>query len=63
MKQQGITEGKWTIGLGFNVVAGNAGPSPEAARPSMILSVDKINLALADENTPVSMVVDAKTLS
>ncbi len=63
LKQQGVTEGKWSIGFGFNVVAGNAGPSPEAARPSMIVSVDKINIALADENTPAGMVVDAKTLA
>jgi hypothetical protein len=63
MKQQGITEGRWAIGVGFNVMAGHAGPSPEAARPSMIVSVDKINIGRADENTPDSMVVDAKSIS
>ena len=63
IQKQGIKEGRWTLGISFNVAALHAGASPEAMRPSMIVGVDKIVLALAEENIPESLTVDAAALN
>lgn len=63
LKKEGIREGKWTLGIGFNLAATLAGPTPEAARPTMLVGVDKIILQRAEENTPLGMTVDASEIS
>jgi hypothetical protein len=63
LRKQGIKEGKWTLGIAFNVAAAHAGPTAEQARPSMIVGVDKIVLAKAESITPESAIVDASTLT
>lgn len=59
LARQNIKEGRWTVGVGFAVSTAHAGPSPEAVRPSMIVSVDKIMLSRAEPNTPEQLVIDA----
>ena len=63
LKKEGIREGKWTLGIGFNLAATLAGPTPEAARPTMLVGVDKIILQKADPNTPPAMTIDASEMS
>jgi hypothetical protein len=63
LKRQGITKGKWTLGIAFNLAATIAGPTPESARPTMLVGVDKLILQKADPNTPPAMIVDAAELS
>lgn len=62
LKRQGIRDGKWTLGIGFNLAATLAGPTPESARPTMLVGVDKIILQKADKDTPPAMTVDASEL-
>jgi hypothetical protein len=59
LAKQGIKEGRWTLGVGFAISAAHAGPSPDAVRPSMVVSVDKIMLSRAEPNTPEQLVIDA----
>lgn len=63
LKRQGIVEGKWTLGVAFNLAATLAGQTPESARPTMLVSVDKLVLQKADPNTPPAMTVDAAELA
>lgn len=62
LKKQGIKEGRWTLGIGFNLSPAHAGPTPDSVRPSMIVSVDKIMLSRAEPNTPDQLVIDASTV-
>ena len=61
LRKQQITEGFWTVGCGFSMTAALAGPEPSKARPSMIVSVDKLILSKSEEMTP--MTVDASKLA
>ena len=63
LKKEGVREGKWTLGVNFNIAATLAGPTPEAARPTMLVSVDKITLSKAEKNAPPAMTVDAAEIS
>ena len=61
LRKQGIKEGLWTIGVNFGVGTFAAGPTPEAVRPSMIVSVDKVILTRTDAPSPLTL--DAATIS
>ena len=63
LRKQGIREGKWAVGVAFTIAAAHAGPTPDAARPSMIVSVDKVVLSIADANTPPTLVLDAAEIA
>lgn len=62
LKRQGVKEGRWTLGVAFVGTAAVAGPTPELARPAMIVAVEKLVLARAEPNTPEPLVIDASKL-
>lgn len=62
VQKQGLKEGRWTIGVAFNLAPLHSGPTPEMARPSMMVAVDKILLSRADEGAPDGLTVDASTV-
>lgn len=62
LKKQGIKEGRWTLGVGFNLSPAHAGPTPDSVRPSIIVSVDKLVLSRAEANTPESLAINAASI-
>ncbi len=60
VKQAGLTEGKWMVGLEFTLAAGMFGDSPSDAKPGAMMQVTGATLARAD-NAPdeLALVVDA----
>lgn len=62
LRKEGIADGRWTIGVNFTIAATAAGPSPETARPSMLVGVDKIIIARAEAGSPDALTVDAAAL-
>jgi hypothetical protein len=44
IKQQGIHEGAWFAAFEFGLVAGIIGPTPDEAKPSALLQVQKVQL-------------------
>lgn len=60
LEKQGISQGKWKIGVNFTVAAVEAGPTPEGRRPSMVISVDHVLLTETDATDSGPLVVDAK---
>jgi hypothetical protein len=62
VKQQGITEGHWTLGVKFNFAALNLGPNKEGVRPSALVGVDQLVLTKADDKEDQPLTVDAAKL-
>ena len=60
LKQKGIKEGLWDIGVNFKMAALLAGPDEASSRPTMMVSIDSLLLTRVKEVTP--MTVDASTL-
>lgn len=66
LQKQGIKEGRWTIGMAFNVGGMHAGPTPATVRPTMMVSVDKIVLSRVEGKVDPGaegLTVDAAGLS
>jgi len=60
LKQQGIREGKWLIGLQFGFAAVNVGPGPSEVLPSAIVGAQQLQLTRLPADAEVSaLVVDA----
>lgn len=57
--KQGITEGHWQLAVGFNLTPTNAGPTPETAKPSIIVTVDRLILAKAEQPGPTTVEASA----
>lgn len=53
LEKEGITTGKWSIGVGFNAIGAEAGPSPEVIRPSLIVAVDHFLLTSTTVDGPL----------
>lgn len=63
LKKEGVRDGKWTLGVNFNIATTLAGPTPDAARPTILVSVEKVILQRAEANTPSALIVDAAELT
>lgn len=63
LEKQGVTSGKWTIGFGFNIAGAEAGPNPDAIRPSMVISVDHFLMTAAEKDGPLVVEPLKKKLS
>ncbi len=59
IKHQGIHDGEWTLGVEFNVAVGQMGPTPEQARPGVMLMAQNLLLVAANPGSPPNMIVDA----
>jgi hypothetical protein len=60
IRQQGLHEGKWTIGVNFGFAAALAGPQPSDTRPAAIVQIQSLQLArVTVEGMPQHLVVDA----
>ena len=55
LREQGIKDGLWTVGVQFAIGAANAGPDQSKILPSMIVSVEKLMLTRASEMTPLTI--------
>jgi hypothetical protein len=62
LAREGIKEGKWTLGVNFAIGTTIAGQTEDAARPTVLISVDRIIVQRAEPNTPRALVVDAAEL-
>lgn len=63
LERQGVTKGRWAVGVNFNVGGAEAGPSPELIRPSMLVSVDSLNVTLAPPNATGPQIIDLDALA
>lgn len=54
MRDAGITDGLWTIGVNFAIGVAAAGPDKEHIRPSTLISVDQLVLTKANEPGPLT---------
>jgi hypothetical protein len=64
IKHQGLHEGKWTIGIEFNMGAALAGPSPADARPTAIVAVNRLQLTQPPEGAAaLTFTVDAASVN
>lgn len=60
IKQQGLHEGKWTVGVNFGFAAALTGPQPSDTRPAAIVQIQSLQLArVTVEGLPPHLVVDA----
>lgn len=63
LKIQGIREGRWVLAVEFNFAAMAMGVSPEEARPTGIVQVNRLQLMRAPDGTPsVPQEVDAASI-
>ncbi|WP_034996713.1 hypothetical protein [Beijerinckia mobilis] len=62
LKEQGISEGNWTVSIEFGFAALIAGPNPAEASPSGIVQVRNLSLVKAGPETPLHLVVSAAAL-
>lgn len=49
VREQGITEGRWSVGFEFSVTIGTIGPNPSEARPGGLMQILSVNLEKADD--------------
>jgi hypothetical protein len=64
IKHQGIHEGKWTVGVEFNMGAALAGPSPADARPTAFIAVNRLQLTQPSEGArAITFTVDAASVN
>lgn len=64
IKQQGLHEGKWTLGVEFGLAAAVLGPTPDESRPSAIVQVQKLQLTRPQSGLPeFPFVVDAAVVN
>ncbi|MBU2830505.1 hypothetical protein [Acidithiobacillus ferriphilus] len=61
MQKEGITEGLWTIGVGFNISVASAGPDKDHVRPATLVAVD--NLVLSKATNPGPLTFNAAELT
>lgn len=54
MQKAGITDGLWTIGVGFNIAIASAGPDKDHIRPSALVSVEQLVLSKGTELGPLT---------
>jgi hypothetical protein len=60
IKQQGLHEGKWLIGIEFNVNIAMMGTGPTDVKPGAMILANGLTLQRADDVTaPPTLVVDA----
>lgn len=59
IKRQGIHEGEWTASVEFAINAGALGPTPNEAKPGLMVIGNNLMLSKALPNTPSHLVVDA----
>lgn len=58
--KQGITQGKWAVGLEFQFTAGTMGISPDQSQPGWMILVNRITLTKHPAGAPeTAYVVDA----
>lgn len=65
VRKQGLTSGRWTLGVEFNFTAMMAGASPTAIKPSALVQVGRVQLVQAGPDTPpgVPIVEPAKPVT
>jgi len=64
IKQQGLHEGVWFIGVEFNLGAGMTGQGPDDIKPSAILQINRLQLARVPPDSPTFAVgVDASEVN
>ena len=59
IKKQGIHEGKWLVGLEFNVNIGMMGVAPPNAYPGAMILCNGLQLTKGPDQAPANLVVDA----
>jgi hypothetical protein len=65
LRQQGIKQGRWSLGFELGLAVGAFGANEADSKPGAMLQIGGLNLArVPDENPPstASYVVDAATL-
>lgn len=64
LKAAGIHEGRWVVGLEFNVVVAPVGIKPDEAYPGAVIGAQKLILSAAgDQPTPPNLTFDATKLN
>ena len=58
IEHEGIKEGRWQIGIQFELGAGNVGPAGEM-RPSAFVRVTDFLLTRTTETDPAELIIDA----
>jgi hypothetical protein len=60
IKEQGIHEGLWSLGIELTMGAGSFGPTPAEARPGAFMQINKLQLIRQTAGTPeAATAVDA----
>lgn len=59
IKKQDIHEGEWTAGVEFVVTAAVVGPTPNDARPGLMVMANNVQLIRSQPNTLPHLVIDA----
>ena len=59
IKDAGVHEGRWQLQVNFSFTAANMGPDSESQRPAAISIINHLILAIAKEDSPSSLTLDA----
>ena len=59
VKQAGLHEGKWQLGMTFGLAAANMGPDEASIVPGAALAVSGIGLQKAVAESPAALTIDA----
>jgi hypothetical protein len=63
IKKQGIHEGKWAIGIEFNLNIGLIGMTAADVKPGVMVLANALQLMKAVEGTPSNLIVDAAAVN
>ena len=64
LKSANVHEGRWVIGIEFNVLVGPMGVKPDEAYPGAMIAANKIIISAAgDAPTPPNLTFDATELN
>jgi len=63
VREAGLTEGRWQIGMNFTVTSGAMGPDANNVFPTLLAGVDKVNIVrVADGAETTSLTIDVASL-
>lgn len=63
VREAGITEGKWTIGVNFGIHTANFGQTENHVYPTLMAAVESVNIVRHPENVPITqLTVDASKI-
>jgi len=64
IKKQGLHKGRWMLGFEFGFNAALAGQNPDELKPSAIIAINRIMLAMAPQDAPdTPLIVDAAKIN